>query len=141
MENQRYKPLFDKLFWIIFIPTVLLLGAVSVIMILESVWLIFLAAGIDLFTLYFLISPAFGFAELRENTLFIKYGFFMKREIPYGKIRGIEKERRVYSESMLSLKNSMEHINIRYNTFDVTTVSVKDNDGFMREIALRAGLS
>ena len=141
MENKRYRPLFDKLFWIIFIPTLVLLGAVSIVMALESVWLIFLAVGIDAFVVYFLISPAFGYVELREDALFIKYGFFMKRSIPYKKIRGIKKERRVIAESMLSLKNALEHVNIRYSAFDVTTVSVVDNDGFVRELSARASLS
>ena len=141
MQYKRYKPLFDKLFWCIFIPTVLLLCAVSVVTVLANPWLAFLAVGIDAFTLYFLLCPVFGYVELREDTLFIKYGVFMKREIPCKKIRGVKKGRRIYSESMLSLKNSLEHIDIKYNSFDITTVSVVDNDGLMREIALRAGLS
>ena len=37
----------------------------------------------------------------------------------------------------MSLKNAMEHVNIRYNAFDVTTVSVKENDELMRELESR----
>ena len=38
---------------------------------------------------------------------------------------------------MLSLKNSVEHITIKYNKFDVTTVSVTDNDDLMINIRAR----
>ena len=51
----------------------------------------------------------------------------MKREIPYEKIRAIESERRWYTYSMLSLKCALDHLNVRYNSFDVITVSVKGN--------------
>ena len=34
----------------------------------------------------------------------------------------------------MSMKNSLEHVNIRYNSFDVTSVSVKDNEAFMKEL-------
>ena len=73
----------------------------------------------DLFVLYFIISPLFGYVELREDSLFIKFGFFMNREIPYPKIRGTSFEHKFYSDSMLSLKNSADHVNIKYNTFDI----------------------
>ena len=87
-----------------------------------------------LMVIYFLVAPLFGYVELREDGLFIKYGFFMKKEIPYERIRSVEKDRRWYSESMMSLKSALEHVNIKYNSFDVTTVSVEDNDGFIREL-------
>jgi hypothetical protein len=61
----------------------------------------------------------------------------MTREIPYSKIRGFVKERKFYSESMTSLKNALEHVNIKYNSFDVVTVSVTDNDDFIGELNLR----
>ena len=35
---------------------------------------------------------------------------------------------------MLSLKSAMEHVEIRYNSFDVTVVSVKDNDALIAEL-------
>ena len=46
----------------------------------------------------------------------------------------IKKERKFYSETMLSLKSAMEHVEIRYNSFDVTVVSVKDNDALIAEL-------
>ena len=61
----------------------------------------------------------------------------MKREIPYEKIRGAKKERKWYSDSMLSLKNSMEHVNLLYNTFDFVTISVVDSDELIRELNKR----
>ena len=136
MNNKRYRPLIDKLFWIIWIPTLALLAGVTVIGFFE-ISALFIMIFVDAFTLFFLISPLFGYVELRENSLFIKYGFILKKEIPYSKIRGIEKERRFYSESMLTLKNSFEHINIKYNRFDVTAVSVKSNDDFINELKSR----
>ena len=136
MTNQIFKPLFDKLTFIIWIPTSLLMLAVTMLAVLEPSMLWWLIP-LDLFVAYFLISPAFGYVELREETLFVKFGFFMKREIPYKSIRGIVKEKRIYSESMLSLKNAIEHVNIKYGSFDVITVSVKDNDALIEAIKER----
>jgi len=133
MEQRRFKPLIGKLFWIIFIPTCLLLLAVTVVAVFEPLALV-LTLLVDIFTLYFLISPLFGYVELREETLFVKFGFFMKREIPYSKIRGVSRERKFYSDSMLSLKNSFEHVNIKYNSFDMLSVSVVGNDELIAEI-------
>ena len=134
----KFKPLIDKLFWIISIPTLVFLTIVTTIVFIfpasAAIIIIILA---DLATVYFLISPLFGYVELRESTLFIKYGFLIKREIPYDKIRDTVKEHRFISESMLSLKNAFEHVNIKYNTFDVTTVSVADNDAFIAELKAR----
>ena len=82
----------------------------------------------DLFVAYFLISPLFGYVELRQDTVFVKFGFILKREIPYKSIRGVSRERKFYSDSMLALKNSLEHINIKYNSFDMVSVSVVNNE-------------
>jgi hypothetical protein len=38
---------------------------------------------------------------------------------------------------MASLKNALEHVNIKYNTFDIVSVSVVDNDGFIEELNTR----
>lgn len=35
---------------------------------------------------------------------------------------------------MLSLKNSLDHINIKYNTFDITSVSVIGNAELIAEL-------
>ncbi len=131
MQRQRFKPLVDKLFFYIFIPTaVLTVGATALAAIEPSA--LFIMLPVDIFVLYFLISPLFGYVELREHSLFIKYGFFMKKDIPYKKIRGAFAERKFYSYSMMSLKNAFEHVNIKYNTFDVTTVSVDGNAELIR---------
>lgn len=139
MEAVRFKPKVDGSYLWIFIPTLILLAVATVFAALEPMAL-FVIAPADLFTLYFLISPFFGYVEIREEALLIRFGFFMKREIPYRKIRGTVKERRFISESMLSLKCAMEHVNIKYNTFDVTTVSVKDNDALIAEIEERVSM-
>ena len=136
MKNKRYKPLVDKLFYIITVPTVIFLAVMTVISAFEPLSLIIIIPT-DIFTLYFLISPLFGYVELREQSLFIKFGFIIKREIPYNKIRSTTKERSFISETMLSLKNSFEHVKIKYNTYDVTTVSVTDNDDFINELDWR----
>ena len=137
MQAMRFYPLFDKLFWIISVPTALLLLAATVIPAIFDLTILFLMLPLDLFTLYFIVSPFFGYVELREEALFIQFGLFMKKEIPYAKIRGVSKERKWYSESMMSLKNAMEHVNIRYGGFDVVTVSVKDNDAFIEALNKR----
>ena len=136
MQTKRYKPLIDKLFWIILIPTVILL-ALGTALACYAPLALFILIFIDFITLYFIIAPLFGYVELGEKTLFVKFGFFMKREIPYEKIRGAVKERKLYSDSLVSLKNAIPHVNIKYNSFDVITVSVEDNDAFIGELATR----
>ena len=133
---MKFKPLVDKLFWIITVPTILLLLPLTLISFFSPMALI-ITATVDLLTVYLLISPLFGYAELRESSLFIKYGIILKKEIPYSKIRDVQKDRKFYSESMMSLKNAFEHINIKYNSFDVTTISVINNDGFILELNKR----
>ena len=111
--------------------------AAAVIPAIFSPTTLFITLPVLLFALYFFVSPLFGYIELRENELFIKYGFFLKRSIPYEKLRSAEKGRKFYPESMLSLKNSFDHVNVKYNSFDVTTVSVEDNDDLIRELDAR----
>lgn len=136
MNTKRFKPKYDKLFGLVWIPTALMMVLATVISFAHLVAFLLILAT-DIFTFYFLLSSALGYAELREETLFVKFGFILKREIPYKKIRDIEKGRKFYSESMLSLKNSMEHVNIKYGRFDVVTVSVSDNDEFIKELKER----
>ena len=133
---KRYKPLIDKLFWIISIPTLLLMAALTVISVFDTVALIVVGV-VDLAVIYLLVSPLFGYVELREESLYIKYGLILKKEIPYSRIRGTAKERRWYADSMLSLKNALDHVNIKYNSFDVTTVSVVENDEFVEQLNFR----
>ena len=136
MENKRFKPKIDKLFWIITLPTSTLMLVLTVISLAYS-WVFAITAAVDIFVLYFLVSPLFGYAELREKSLFIKYGLILKKDIPYDKIRAIEVSRGFYSQSMMSLKNAFEHVNIKYNRFDVTTVSVKENEKFINFLNLK----
>ena len=133
MVSKRYKPLVDKLFWIITIPTVVLLGAITVFAIFEPMVLLIMIPT-DLLTFYFLVSPLFGYVELREDSLFIKYGLILKKEIPYEKIRGVIKKRSFMSYTTVSLKNAYDHLDIKYNKFDVTCVSVVNNDEFKKEL-------
>ena len=134
MENRKFKPLIDKLYWLITLPTLIFVLALTVVTAIFHPPVLFLMIPILLFISYFLISTLFGYVELRENTLFIKYGFFLKKEIEYSKIRSTVKDRKIYSESMMALKNALEHVNIKYNIYDVTTVSVIDNDRFIKEL-------
>ena len=133
MEQKRYKPLIDKLFWFISIPTLILLMTATALSVFSTVSLI-IVIFVYIFVLYFLISPLVGYVELRGDCLFIKFGFFLKKEIPYTKIRGIEKKRKITADSMLSLKNAMDHVNIKYNKFYVISVSVKETDCFISEL-------
>ena len=136
MEKIIFKPQIDRLFWFIWIPTVILLAVGTVISCASTIALLILLAT-DIFTLYFLISPLFGYVELRERTMYVKFGFFVSREIEYSRIRAIDIERKWYSESMLSLKCAYEHVNVRYNSFDVVTVSVRDNAALAAELNLK----
>lgn len=136
MEYKRFKPMFDKLYYLIWIPTSVLMIAMTVFACFEPV-VLFVAIPIDVFTFYFLITSLFGYVELREDSVFIKFGFIMKREIPYKNIRGITKERKMYADSMVALKNSLDHVNIKYNRFDMISVSVVGNDELISEIELR----
>ena len=136
MKN-RYYPSVDKLFYWIAIPTNILFIAALIPMILLAPEGLTIMIPTIVFTDYFLISPLFGYVELREDELFIKYGFFLKKEIPYGKIRSIKKNRSIISEATMSLKNALDHIEIRYNKFDITIVSLKNTDNFLEEIEQR----
>ena len=136
MENVRFKPRIDRLFGFIWIPTVILL-AVGTVISCSSVVALLIMIATDIFTLYFLISPLFGYVELRRQTVYIKFGFFMSREIEYARIRAVDIERKWYSESMLSLKCAYEHVNIKYNSFDVVTVSVDGNAALVAELDFR----
>lgn len=136
MKTNVYKPRVDKLFWIFAIPITLLLISSTVLASFEPLSLIGIIP-LDLFGIYFLTSSLFGYVELREETLYVKFGFFLSREIPYHTIRHIDIESKYYTESMLSIKNAVEHINIRYNSFDCITVSVVDNDGLVEALSSR----
>ena len=134
MNTKRFTPKIDKLYWILCGITNAVCVPLLLIVPFFSPMTAFITVPIFVFTNYFFISPLFGYVELREKELFIKYGFILKRSIPYGKVRSVAKERKFYTESMLSLKNAFEHVNIKYNTFDVTAVSVADNDEFIAEL-------
>ena len=121
------------MYWWILIPTVLLMASVTAVAFLTPV-VLFVMIPADFLVTYFLVSTLAGYVELRENSVFIRFGFFMKREIPYSKIRGVSKERKFYADSILALKNSFEHVNIKYNTFDMISVSVVGNDELMEAI-------
>ena len=138
MNAKRFKPKIDKMFWWILIPTMtLLLGMTGAFAFLSPLSVLFIMLPTDVFCLYFIISPLFGYAELREDALFIKFGFIMKREIPYSKIRGTSFARKFYSDSMLSLKSALDHVNVKYNTFDLVSISVVENEDFARELLER----
>ena len=134
--NKRFLPLIDKLFWWISIPTSVLMLALTVLSTAAPIALVIIIVC-DILVAYFLVSPLFGYVELRDKCVFIKFGFFICREIPYDKIRGVEIVRKFYSDSMISLKNSIEHVNIKYNRFDVTVVSVTDNAQLISELEKR----
>ena len=134
MQTKRYKPLIDKLFYILASVTLAVVVIPTVICGISEPETLFIMLPILLFVAYFFISPLFAYVELRESSLFIKYGFIIKREIPYEAIRKIEKERRIISTSILSIKNALDHVNVKYNRFDVTTLSLQDSDEFLNAL-------
>ena len=133
MENKRYKPLIGKMFWVIWIPTLIFLAVVTIMSAAYIAALLIMLAT-DIFTAYFLVSSLVGYVELCEDSVFVKLGFFTTRAIPYNKIRDVSKEHKLYADSMVSLKNSLDHVNIKYNKFDVLSVSVTDNDELIKMI-------
>lgn len=140
MERIRFKPSFDRLFVVIFASTGAIMLALTLFMIFGlpyAPYTLLTILATDVFVFYFVASPIFGYVELREETVFIKFGFILKREIPYKKIRGFGRERKWYADSMLALKNSLDHVNIKYNSYDMVSVSVKDNDRLISEIEAR----
>jgi hypothetical protein len=136
MQSKRFKPLLDKAFWIILIPTLILLAVATVISCYAPIALLIIIP-VDVLSIYFLFTPLFGYVELREITVYVKLGLIMEREVPYERIRSVEKARKLYSDSMVSLKCALEHVNIRYNRFDVLSVSVQGNDDLINEINAR----
>lgn len=128
---MKFRPKIDKYYYWIVIPTSLLLLVMTVFAFFEPISLLIMIPT-DLLTLYFFISPLFGYVELREESLFIKYGFILKKDIPYGMIKGYKQGRGIMSYSMYSLKNSMEHVDIFYNKFDMTCISVMGVEEFLR---------
>lgn len=139
MENEKFKPKFDILYYSTLIFSSVFLIGVSLIGVIfdGALSVLFVTVPTTLFIGYFLLSPVFGYVELRERCVFVKFGFFLTREIPYEKIRGTTVERKFYSDSIVSLKNAVEHLNIKHGTFDMTTVSVVGNERLAERIMER----
>ena len=127
------------MYWITAIPTNLIVMALVILAAVDAPTPVLIAVAVVtfIFVNYFLLSPWFGYVELRENEIFIKYGILLKRSIPYSDIRAVEVGRGVLADSIVSLKNALDHVNIKYNAFDVTTVSIKNRESFVRELELR----
>ena len=134
MQSKKYTPLVDKLFYLLSLITLLVVLTPTVVCGILEPSTLFITLPIFIFTAYFFVSPLCGYVELRDGGLYIKYGFIVSRTIPYEKIRRIERERKIISPAILSIKNALDHINIRYNAFDITTVSLKDSDAFLCEL-------
>ena len=131
---MKFKPRIDSYYLGIIAITELLVTAALALCLAD-----FTLGGllIMLFTFifmnFFIISPFFGYAELREEELYIKFGFFLRKAIPYSKIRAVEKKRDWYSSSLVSLKMAKEHLDVKYNRFDVVSLSIKDEEIFIEE--------
>ena len=134
--NKRFKPKIGKTFYVIWILTVLFLSVMTAVSLVAPLAFVILLLA-DALTLYFLLTSLFGYVELRDDAVFVKFGFIAKAEIPYSTIRGVTKERKLYADSIMSLKNSLDHVNIKYNRFDIVSVSVTDNDELISEIEAR----
>ena len=136
MENKRYKPLIDLMFWLICISSAVPAVALFILA-FGNTGATVIASIVALVVFYLIISPLFGYVELKESSVYIKYGLVLKKEIPYSKIRGLKKDHSFLSNSMLSLKNALDHVEIKYNAYDTTTVSVDGNDEFIEELQKR----
>ena len=139
---KRYKPRFDRLVYGIAIFTaVVVLGALIPSFCGGGAFAIAVTPGTLILCGYFLVSPCFGYAELREGTLLVKFGFFLSREIPYEKIYAIEKKHTMVADSILSLKNAMDHLNVKYNRFDLVSLSLQNEENFIEVLCERCGIS
>lgn len=138
MDNKRFKPKIGRMFYAVWIPTAVLLAVATWVSYAAPIGFAIILAT-DVFTLYFLLTSLFGYVELREKTVFVKFGFLTKKEIPYTSIRDVTKERKLYSDSTVSLKYTLEHVNIKYNRFDVISVSVVENDELISDLRKRIG--
>ena len=138
MESPKFKPMFDKLYLFIVAPSIAIMLPLTVWACFSSaIFALVVTVLCDILVLYFLITPCFGYVELLDDCVFIKFGFFLKRKINYSDIRKLEKERKFYADSMVALKCAFEHVNIKYARFDVISVSVRDNDAFVKELENR----
>ena len=135
--NKRYKPKFDKYYGFIIIPTSVLLLGVTVGISIPYPPALFFMIPTCLLCAYFFATPFFGYVELSESAVFVRFGFFATLEIPYSGIRCVEKVRKFYADSIMSLKMSVDHVNIKHGRFDITSVSVNDNDDLVAEIERR----
>lgn len=133
---KKYKPKVDKLFYILLV--VLNVLSLTILIIPQLFYLSFesfiFSIIVILFINYFLISPLFGYVEIKETSIFIKYGIILKKEIPFNKIKKLELKKKWYSDSILALKCSIEHVDITFNSYDKTCVSVKENDIFIEDV-------
>lgn len=133
---KKYKPKVDKLFYILLV--VINVISLAILIIPQLFYLSFesfiFSIIVILFINYFLISPLFGYIEIKETSIFIKYGIILKKEIPFNKIKKLELKKKWYSDSILALKCSIEHVDITFNSYDKTCVSVKENDIFIEDV-------
>ena len=111
--TKRYKPRLDRLFYGIAIFT----AAVVLGCLIPS----FYGGG------------AFAIA--------VTLGFFLSREIPYEKIYAVEKKHMMVADSMLSLKNGMDHLNVKYNRFDLVSLSLQNEEDFIKVLCERCKIT
>ena len=138
---KKYRPKVDKLFYIISIPTEIFVLGGLVLGFFGGVFSAILMVLTFIFVNYFLLSPLFGYIITEEDALFVKFGFIMKRRIPYEKIRAVDMGRGFISYSMMSLKLSFDHLVIKYNRFDEICVSVRENEELLSVIECRKAKS
>ena len=133
---MKFRPRVDKYYLWIAIPTEIFLIVMTVMTLVHFTLfgLIVMLIALALSSFFILAPIFFGYAELRDDELFVDFGVFIKRSIPYSRIRAIEKKRRFYSESMLSLKCAIDHVDIKYNRFDVLSLSLCNEDKFIAEL-------
>ncbi len=135
---MKFKAKLDIVYIVIYVIVGIVMLAPSIVSLITKDYITALICLIPfILILFMIISMVCGYARLDDDCLFIKYGFVFKRSIPYEKIRSYELQRKFYCESLLSLKNAMEHVEIKYNKFDNTCVSVRDNIVFLEQLHKR----
>lgn len=132
---MKYRVNIDKYYYItIVVVSLILLIPLILSIVAKRVWVILVVAFLIIFVEYLLFSCFIGYAKLEEDHLVIRYGFIIKRRLPYEIIRGVEKKSSYFSESLISLKTTKNCVVVLFNTYDNTTISIKDEDDFIEKL-------
>ena len=140
MENKRYKPIKRTMYYLIRVPLLVAMAVATAISSTEPIALLIMLPT-DALVVYFLLSELMAYAELQDEGVFIRFGFFAKQFIPYDSVYGCEKVEKWYADSTntFAIKTAVEHINLKYDKWRTLSLSIEDADGFMMALETKRG--